>query len=317
MNLIIVVRQTCKVVLYLKEKKKPMSSTTNLGTTLSSIDYYFNISTSIFILILGIIGNSLNIIVFISLKTFRKNPCAFSLILLSISDIGMLIFSIIPNILNGISMKYNGIGAIFACKISASFGQTFGLISYYIICLASIDQCFSTAMNERYKGISANIKRRIILICIFVCTLHGIPFLIYYNEQVLPGTNTTTCRLTDNNGSFSKYLMYVGLPIIAGFLPISIMSICGLISLRNVHNMTRRRVHLIRLRLEQQLTAMVLIKILCICLIMVPFLIAYIVRYTISSHNNDPLVQKQLLLVARVFTFLLFINYAVSNNDVG
>jgi hypothetical protein len=168
-------------------------------------------------------------------------------------------------------------------------------------------------MNERYKGINASFKRRLILICISICILHGIPFLIYYDVQVLPGTNTKACRLTDNNGPFSKYLTYVALPIVDGFLPISIMSICALIALRNVRNMTKRRVHMIRLRLEQQLTAMVLIKILCVCLTVVPFLIAYIIGYTISSRSKDPLLQKHLLLVGHVFEFILSINYAVSN----
>jgi len=289
-----------------------MSSTTNIVATLGLITDDFTISTSLFVFIFGIIGNILNIIVFGSLKTFRKNPCAFCLLILSISDSGMLLFNTVPNILTYIFNNHGGINAIFACKISIDFGQIFALISHSIICLAAIDQYLSTSINKHYKGMSFTLTRHLIVIIIFVWILHGIPFLIYYDAQILPGTNVTSCRVNDNNGSFSKYLIYVCFPIVGGFLPISIMSVFALAALRNVRIMTKRKVNIIRLRLEQQLTAMVLMKILTICITIVPFLISYIIGYTIAYHNSDPIVQEKFLLVNRIFTFLLFVNYAVS-----
>lgn len=289
-----------------------MSSTMNFVNTLDSISYYFSITTSSFALIFGTIGNSLNIIIFLSLKTFRKNPCAFCLLVLSVSDNVMLLSSAVANILSNISKNSTGVSALFTCKLSTCFGQTFALLSHCIMCYAAIDQCFSTAMNERFKGMTICFIRRLILVSIFICILHGIPFLIYYDAQILPGTNTTTCRLNDNNGAFSKYIIYVGFPIIGGLLPIFIMTIFALIALRNVRKMTRRRTHIIRLRLEQQLTAMVLIKIFSVCFTIVPFFITYIIRYVVASHNDDPLVQKTVLLMTRISPFLLFINYAVS-----
>lgn len=272
----------------------------------------FSISTNIIVFIFGIIGNILNIIVFKSLKTFRKNSCAFCLLTLSISDIGMLLFNTMPNFLTDIFNDYHGINAIFSCKISISFAQTFALISHTIVCLAAIDQYLSTLMDEHRKGISFFLIQRLIIIFIFIYILHGIPFLVYYQAETLPGTNMTTCRLDSDSGAFSKYLIYVCFPIMGGLLPLSIMSIFGLIALRNVRTMTRRRVHIIRLRLEQQLTAMVLVKILFVCITVIPFLINYIVRFTILSSNNDAIVQKKLLLIMRVISFLLGINYAVS-----
>lgn len=289
-----------------------MSSTTHTAHTLDSISYYITITTSLFVLIFGMIGNGLNVIIFLSLKTFRKNPCAFCLLVLSISDSGMLLFSTIPNILNIISRNYSGINALFTCKFSMCFGQTFALMSHCIMCYAAIDQCFSTSMDDRFKGMTIKFIRRLILISILICIIHGIPFLIYYDAQILPGANTTTCRLNDNNGPFSKYILYVAYPIIGGFLPIFIMTLFALIALRNVRKMSRRRIHVIRLRLEQQLTAMVLIKIFSVCFTVVPFFLAYIVRYTRVGRNDDPFIQKTTILTNRLFTFLLFINYSVS-----
>lgn len=292
--------------------KHKMSSATNDMTTLDLIINSFSISTNLSVFMLGIVGNILNIIVFASLKIFRKNPCAFCLLILSISDSGMLFFSIVPNFFTDVFKEYNGIVSIFSCKISIPLAQTFGLISHCILCLASIDQYLSTSMHEHRKGVSLHLTRRLIIIFIFVCTLHGIPFVIHYDAQTTPGTNVTTCRLNDNGGPFSKYLMYVGFPIIAGFLPISIMSIFALIALRNVRTMSKRRVHIIRLRLEQQLTAMVLMKIFVVCITVIPFIISYILRYTMSFYSTDIMVQEKCLLINRIGSFLLIINYAVS-----
>lgn len=289
-----------------------MSSTTNTSTILDSITYYFTITSSLFILIFAIIGNGLNVIVFLSLKTFRKNPCAFCLLILSVSDSGMLLFSTIPSILNSISRNFSGINASFTCKLSMCLSQAFGLMSHCIMCYAAVDQCFATSMNERFTRMTIKFIRRLILASIFVCIAHGIPFLIYYDAQILPGTNMTTCRLNDNNGPFSKYILYVGLPVIGGFLPIIIMTLFALIAFRNVRRMSRRRIHIIRLRLEQQLTAMVLIKIFSVCFTIVPFFLAYIIRNARMPRNDDPFTQKTTVLTDRIFRFLLFINYAVS-----
>ncbi|CAF3526069.1 unnamed protein product [Rotaria sp. Silwood1] len=73
---------------------------------------------------------------------------------------------------------------------------------------------------------------RLIVISIFLSILYGIPFLVFYDIQPLSGTNTTTCRRNNNNGPFSKYVIYVSLPVIDGFIPIFIMSVAGFIAFR-------------------------------------------------------------------------------------
>jgi len=289
-----------------------MSSTANIITTLDSVTYNFSISSYLFVLIFGIIGNIFNVIVFASLKTFWKNPCAFCLLILSISGSGMLLFSTVPLMLTDILQGHGGLNGNYLCKISIAFAQTFCLISHSIVCLAAIDQCSSTSMHERRKGMSLSLTRGLIIIFLFVSILHGIPFLIYYDTQILPGTNITLCVLKDKDEPLSKFLLYVDVPIVAGLVPIFIMSVCALIAFHNVRTMTKRRVNIIRLRLEQQLTAMVLMKIFSVSITVIPFIIIYILQYIISLYNSNPIVQKQLLLANRVGTFLLLINFAVS-----
>ncbi|CAF3568822.1 unnamed protein product [Rotaria sp. Silwood1] len=185
-----------------------------------------------------------------------------------------------------------------------------------IICFAAVDQYMSTSMHERRQAINLKCMHRLIVISIFLSILYGIPFLVFYDIQPLSGTNTTTCRPNDNNGPFSKYVIYVSLPVIDGFIPIFIMSIAGFIAFLKVRTITKRKVHIIRLRLEQQLTAMVVMKILGVFITIIPFLILYIIRYIISWRSNDSIVQEQLRLVYHVFTILFFINYAVSQQSI-
>ena len=57
-------------------------------------------------LIAGVLGGLLNIVVFLSLTTFRQSPCAFFLTVMSIVNIGQLLTSLLSRILiSGFNME--------------------------------------------------------------------------------------------------------------------------------------------------------------------------------------------------------------------
>jgi len=62
-----------------------------MSPSLTFIAQQITIYTDIPIFIAGIIGGCLNIIVFLSLRTFRESSCAFYLTVLSFLNIGQLI----------------------------------------------------------------------------------------------------------------------------------------------------------------------------------------------------------------------------------
>ncbi|CAF3439868.1 unnamed protein product [Rotaria socialis] len=289
-----------------------MSSPAAYMATLESVTTYFTTCVGLFIITLGMIGNILNIIVFTSLQTFRKNPCAFCLLTLSISESGMLLFFALPDTFANIFNYRRDAYVTFPCKIRMAFPQTFGMMTHFIMCYAAIDQRLSTSMPDRHHGINIRIMRHLIMIAIFISVLHSIPFFLFHNEQLLAGTNGTICRFTDTNGVFSIYAVYINLPVIQGILPISIISVFGLIALRNVRNMHKKKVQRMRLHLEQQLTSMVLTKMFSACIILMPFLIFYITRYIISANTNNTIFQRQLFTVYRFFIMLFYLNSADS-----
>ena len=293
-----------------------MSSTDDFVTKMDLAIRYFNISAGSFVFISGFFGNILNTIVFLSLKTFRKNPCAFCLLVLSIADSGLLLSNVLPSIFLNIFKEHSDVNKMFPCKIQMAFAQIFGLMSHIIMCIGAIDQFKSTSLNRPRQSFNLKWIRCLIIIAIIISILYGIPFLIYYDALPLSGTNVTVCLPKDNGGLFSKYVVYVGLPIFGGFLPVTIMSVFGLLAFRNVRRMARRNIPISRLHLDQQLTVMVLMKVLNFCVTVVPFLVIYIVRYIVSSRTNDTIIQKQFQLVNRIFTMLFFVNYAVSENII-
>lgn len=292
-----------------------MNSIKDTVDLLNAIIQRLNISTGLIVFIFGIIGNILNIIIFMSLKTFRQNPCAFCLIILSISSIGNLILNTLVDSLVSIANKQDNVDAIIPCRVRVSLIQCFGILSRATMCIAAIDQAISTNRLDRHPGINIRIIRIVFIIVVFISILHSIPFLIFYDVQLLPGTNDTICRISEKYESFSKYVIYINVPIIHGIIPFIIMTVFALIAFRNIREMRKTKIHVTRLRLEQQLTAMVLTQILSVCITVVPYLTIYIVRYIISSRINDVVVQHKILLVHRILIALVYINCAVSLSD--
>lgn len=291
-----------------------MPPATTFVANFESIATSVIIYTGLFLFTLGMSGNILNIIVFMSLKTFRRNPCVFCLFILSISESGVLLLFTLPDTFFDIFQAYGDVLKLYPCNMRISFLQAFVLMSQLIMSIAAIDQRLSTSMPDRHHGTNLKIIRYLIIISTTISILHSIPFLIFYDAQLLPGTNASICRI-DDNGPFSIYALYIALPIIDGLLPTAIMSVCGLVALRNVRNMRKKNVHIVRFRLEQQLTAMVLTKILSVYLTVIPLLIVYIVRYIISLQSLDTIFQRQFLIAFRLLTLLIYTNYAVSYNN--
>jgi hypothetical protein len=70
-------------------------STSTVMIVLRELSIYLGIT----VLIAGLIGGILNIIIFLSLKTFRQSSCAFFLTIMSLVNIGQLVFSLFSRIM--------------------------------------------------------------------------------------------------------------------------------------------------------------------------------------------------------------------------
>jgi hypothetical protein len=116
-----------------------------------AVTQQYTIYVSFIILFGGIIGNTLNIIVFSHLRIFRKNQSAFYLITESI--VNCITLSIPFTFRIGINaFNYDpSQTSIVWCKLRQVLGQACALISFTIVCFAAVDQYFSTNHHSQLR----------------------------------------------------------------------------------------------------------------------------------------------------------------------
>ncbi|CAF1025253.1 unnamed protein product [Rotaria sordida] len=110
------------------------------------------------ILVIGVLGRILNIIIFMSLKTFRQNSCAFFLTIMSFVNIGQLLLSLFSRIvIIGFNVDWTDSSLTF-CKFRYYCLQICALTSYTCMCLATIDQFLATSLHVYWQQF-INIKK--------------------------------------------------------------------------------------------------------------------------------------------------------------
>ena len=161
---------------------------TSVIPTLNYISQQISIYGGFIIFFTGIIGGLLNIIVFLSLRTFRENSCAFYLIIMSFVNIGNLITGLLSRIIiSGFRIDLT-LTSSFYCKFRWYCLQFCVLSSFTFTCLAAIDQYMGTAVHVRWRQWS-NIKiaHRLTIITMIIWFLHGFLYIIYFD--LIPSTS--------------------------------------------------------------------------------------------------------------------------------
>ena len=285
-----------------------MSSTSisSLIFTSKQVTIYLDIP----IFIIGLIGNTLNVLVFLSLKTFRENSCEFYLTVMSIANIGQLLSGVLTRIMvSGFSIDAASSSA-FYCKFSWYCGILCALISLTCMCLATIDQFLVTCSNVRWQQWS-NIKvaHRVTVVFIFIWILHAIPYTMYYDLTISTLTGQLACTLT--NGIMSQYHIYSFLIILTGFIPLSVTITFGSLAYHNAQQLADRTVPLICREVEKQLSVMVFAHIIYNVIANVPYVTIKLIMLN-KELSRDPLISAQLSFTNTLAICLYFLNFSVS-----
>jgi hypothetical protein len=262
------------------------------------------------ILILGLIGNLLNIFIFLHHKFFHKNQCIFYLTAESIVDCIQLLITFTSRI--GIMVfQYDPMQSSLAwCKIRSMIAQACTLISMTTVCFAVIDQYLSTHPNPCLRN-KSTLQLAQILMCINISIwlLHGIPFLLTFEIRLPIGCASF-------NLEFLRYYNYFHFPILIGFLPIIIGLIFSVLAYRNVRHIIQRQISHIQRRLDRQLTAMVLARVTFLIIVTLPFIIDRI--YSLTSQNDQKnFLRKNIESVISNTTILIFtMNFSVGKENI-
>jgi hypothetical protein len=283
-------------------------------STLNFLTQQITIYLGTTILITGVLGGCLNVLVFLSLRTFRESSCAFHLIIMSIFNIGQLLTGLLSQIMcTGFNIDWTQ-SSLFYCKWRLASLDACTMISLTSACFATIDQYWATSSHQRWQQ-WCNIKlaRCLSAICVVVWVLHGIPYFIYFDHIVMFPTNNIICGMTSD--TFRKYRNYISIPVIGRVIPLTLTFIFGLLAYRNVRQLTYRTVPLVRRELDKQLTTMVLLQVVFTWFAIIPhFIVSMIMSNT--SLTKDPVIAAQLQLASILTVCLYYMYFAVSLNLV-
>lgn len=265
---------------------------------------YTLISTAV-IVFMGLIGNVLIILVFKKLKIFRNNQCAFYFIFESAVNIPLLIYNFILRLItvrHGFNIWY--LSPIW-CKLRIIIGQTLVLVLFSTICFTAFDQFLATSYCVSFRNRSSmNLARRLVLVGISLSLCHSIAFGAFF-EAKPPGDCAAAYPV------LNRYYSYFFYPILAGLIPIMIASCFSLLAYSNVRRIIRRQIPLVRRRLDQQLTKLVLLRVVLLIIFNTPFVIYRIYSINISIHPTDSMRIAIERLVQAFANSLLYLNYTV------
>lgn len=258
--------------------------------------------------IIGLTGGCLNVIIFLSLKTFRQSSCAFYLMVMSIFDIIRFFSSVLPYFMRlGFANDWPASSSFF-CTIRYGLFTTSTLSSMTCLCLAIIDQYFANCSRPRWQQwCSIQLAHRLTAIFSIIWILHAIPYFVFYNHVISPVSNQIACQIT--NAVFNQYISYGYYVVLTNLLPL-IAVFFGLMAYYNARHIGLRTVPFIRRELDKQLTVMVLVQILILFCTLVPFS-AINIFTIITSQATDPVFAAKLRLAQVIISSLNILNHMV------
>jgi hypothetical protein len=260
------------------------------------------IYVGLFLVVGGIIGNGINILVFSTVRSYRKTPCTFYFLIASIHNFAYVVINLTSRVVSagyGIDLTRT---SVVWCKIREFCLFTLSLITLTCSCLATIDQFFATSQSANLRRLS-NIKwaHRIVLITIIVWFLHGIPVILFFDISPM----TTTC--VNTNAAYGIYILIYLLGVICA-IPVGLMVMFGYLTYRNIH-LTRG---LAEQQADRQLVRMVLIQVLLVVVSILPYGIysAYSLVTSGMIKSTDQLQREY--FAAIVISLVPYFYYAVS-----
>ncbi|CAF4881214.1 unnamed protein product, partial [Rotaria sp. Silwood1] len=282
-------------------------SSSSTAQLIISISQYCMINFGVIILLMGLIGNTINIIVLSKLRLFRGNPSVFYFIFESIGNLAQLLINYPTRIImNGFAINYTNMSLVW-CKMRAYLVSVLTLIPMFTVCCTSFDQFLSTHYQAFLRQKSTlTLAKYLTLTIVFIIILHGIPIIVFLD---LPPSNVCNTY----NAIFTRYYSSVYYPIMQGVLPMSVASLFSVLAFRNVRRIVRRQIPTTRRRLDRQLTAMVLSRAACLVVLILPFTTYRIYILNIIVQPDQLIlsaINYSLLEVISVTIF--YLNYSVN-----
>ena len=273
--------------------------------TLAIVTERYILFSTIIIVAMGLVGNTLILSVFKKLKIFRTKPSVFYLTTEAIVDILLLIYNFTLRLL---TVRY-GFDIWYAspvwCKLRIIIGQTLVLTLLSIICYTALDQFLTTSYSVYLRNRSSvKLAQYLIFIGMCLSLLHSVAFGVFFDAK----------RPSDCAAAYpvlTRYYSYFFYPILTGLIPIAIAGCFSIFAYRNVRRITRRQIPLLRRRLDRQLTQLVLLRVSLLVIFNTPFVIYRVYSINISINPADSMRIAVERFVQAISNSVLYLNYTV------
>jgi len=288
----------------------------NSNTTRQSISVerqilsqYLILTLGFIIFISGIIGNFLNILVFLTVGQYKNNACALYMLAGSSFNLLFLLIGLSTQILDqGFNKDFTLTNPVW-CKMRSSLLGIISLCTFTCICLQSIDIFFITSRSVTMRQRS-NIKiaRCLLIGFVLLWIAHEIPSFVFQNLIFTNGI--PTCL--DTSAIYTSYHTYGTTLVLTICVPITVMSFFAFRIYKHIHSLTARN-HQFLSALARQMTRMALFRIGTVLLFQFPYGVA--TAYFVGSRNlvKSPDRQLQDKLAQTFFNVYGYGVYAVRN----
>ena len=278
-----------------------MSSAQEILAFAERFSLYFTIT----LFAVGLLGNTVNLLVFTTLKLFRANQCVFYLTVETSVNICQLSVLFVMYILTLIYGHDPSNVVLVWCKLKNILPQFFRLIATTMVCLAAFDQYLATNHRFHFRQLSTlTLAHRLTIGFICLWLLHSIPYAIFF--VIVPSTGCINSSL-----ELIRYYSFFYYPLLHGLFPIFMSGLLSLLAYRNVRHLIRRQIPVVRRRLDRQLTAMVFVRVIVFILLLLPYTIyrIYALNVTISRADEHRYAIDRLIFA--IVTSIANLNYAV------
>ncbi|CAF0718863.1 unnamed protein product [Adineta steineri] len=236
---------------------------------------------------------------------FRSNQCAYYLKLEAMTDIGFLLALLPTTIISDfLHTSLTGQSNVW-CKIQMMFAYGCGLYSLCTISFLAFDHYLFTNHRLNWRQTSTiKLAHRLTYVNLVLALIHGLIFLIYAEN------GRSGCTIY--HPVLIIYFTYFYYPVLSGALPILISSVFSLLAYRNVRRIIRRQLPVVRRRLDRQMTALALARVLSLCIFATPFLACSLWRLNTVYADDDNVSWAVLVTISVIAYSLLYFNYSIN-----
>ncbi|CAF1498924.1 unnamed protein product [Didymodactylos carnosus] len=270
-------------------------------TTPSSVVQQLNLYIPIVFIFLGSIGNVLNIIIFRQ-RSLRSLPCSIYFLSSSIANIFVIYFSLLTRLLT----QYAGIptdtGSDTFCKTKYYILYSSRTLSAWFIVLAAIDRYASSSQDNRRRKFSRlSVAYSLIgIISGFIFTNY-VHILIYFKLTMIRNQYNKIVPSCILQAGLNIYMIFSDFFFLTWYclLPPLLMTIFGILTIKNVRTSQRRIVPNNNSALQQQikknnqLVKMLLLQILTFIPLTLPFDTQISIYENIINHHNFHFIKSK------------------------